>query len=1442
MIEAIVRFSVRNKLMVFLFTATVAAFGIFSLTRLPIGATPDVTNNQVQVITTSRNLSTLDVEKFLTYPVEMEMANLPGVQEIRSVSKFGLSVVTIVFDENLGTYLPRQLIAEKIESASEAIPEGYGKPFMGPVSTGLGEIYQYTLEVKPGYEERYSPMELRSIQDWMVKRQLSGIDGVVEVNTWGGLLKQYEVAVDPARLKELDVTLDEVYQAVSENNSVAGGSYIERNGQSYFVRGEGLVQDLDDIRNIVVDSRAGSPVLVRHLAEVQFGRANRFGAITGNGEGEKVMGQVMMLKGANPKAVIDRVKERVAEVQETLPEGVYINPFLDRSELIGRTTATIAENLILGALIVIFVVVLLLGSWRSGLVVASIIPLSLLFALSLMYLTGVDANLMSLGAIDFGIIIDGAVIIVEYISYKINVRRKGLMGLSGEERLHARDSLSIDGASKMMKSAVFGQVIIIIVLVPILTLSGVEGKMFRPMALTFSFALLGAMVFGFTFVPAISALFIKASNRERRTISARLMDFLNRLYAPTIAWSLNHKKAVVIMAAILLGGSGFLFTRMGAEFVPTLDEGDFVIQPVLKTGTSLGETIEIMTRIEKIVKTFPETRQVVSRIGAAEVPTDPMSMEETDVIIALKRKGSWTTAETKDELADKYKERIQEKIPGLEIEFTQPIEMRFNELITGVRADLAIKVFGDDLEVLNQKGDEIQQLMRDIPGAADVVLEKTTGLPEMLVSYNRKKLASLGLNIADINRLINFAFAGASVGTVYEGERRFDLVVRLTQESRNSVEDLHNLMITLPGGSQIPMGEVADISYSKGPAQISRDETRRRIVVGVNVRGRDLESVVEDAADVISRKVDLPPGYFVEYGGQFENLRSARQRLLVVVPVALLLIFIMLHFAFGSIRPAILVFSAVPLSAVGGILFLWMRGMPFSISAGVGFVALFGVSVLNGIVLIDHYHDLRNSGMTDLKELILAGARQRLRPVLLTATSTAFGFFPMAFSTGAGAEVQRPLATVVVGGLVTATLLTLVVLPVLYCLMEDRSKLQKFGIPKWLTILLVLLAPAVLNAQRPVSPEEAVQLALENNAGILASDLKLKAAKKRTSTAWDLDKTEFTASYDENNIAADNTDPITVFGVSQQLKFPLVYMAEKKVLKSGEEVQLYRHRINQRELTRNVLVAYYDVIYFEKIEEHYQALDSLFSVYADAVEMKQQSGEGNRLDVLLARTKNEEVALKLMQASEDRSTAMKRLEGLLQLDEEFTLSLDALPRLDVEESDPSGHPEMLMQNAAGEMAGNEWKVNKMNWLPDISIGYFQGTNDVENTPIYRGFEVGLAFPLFFGSQSAKVKSSRMEMEAARLEYQNFGIQLSGRREALMAQYRKHARTLEIYETNRKAQAGEMMKVARKSFDSGQISVLEYVTIMDQARQVMLDYLNSLRAYNRTVLEINYLVL
>ncbi|MGF1555973.1 efflux RND transporter permease subunit, partial [Paucihalobacter sp.] len=1097
MLTKIIHFSIHNKFIIWLFTLLLVVFGIFSATRISIGAVPDITNNQVQILTTTRNLSTADVEKFITYQIELEMANLPGVTEIRSVSKFGLSVVTVVFEDDMGTYLPRQLIAEKIKQAAEKIPAGFGTPEMGPISTGLGEIYQYVLDVEPEFKGRYTATDLRTIQDWIVKRQLSGIPGVVEVNTWGGFLKQYEIALQSNKLNAMNISFDEVFRALENNNSVAGSGYIEKVDQAYFIRGEGLVESLSDIENIVVKNIGNTPIYIKDVAKVQFGSAVRFGAITGNGEGEKVLGQVMMLKGANSKQVIDAVKDRIEQISGSLPEGVYINGFLDRSELIGKTTFTVIENLTIGCLIVVFVLVLLLGNWRSGLVIASIIPLSMLFTLSLMYLFKVDANLMSLGAIDFGIIIDGAVIIVEFVSFQITRKAGSFIGLSRLDQQNIKDNITAKGASKMMNSAVFGQLVIIIVFIPILALSGVEGKMFKPMALTFSFALIGAMILCLTYVPMMTALFVKPSKETNKSISVKINNWLYNLYQPIINKALDFKKLVLIGALALLVFSVYLFSTMGGEFVPTLDEGDFVIQPVLKTGTSLAKTVEITTQIERILKDeFPdEVNQIVSRIGAAEVPTDPMSMEESDVIITLQPRKQWTKANSKDELADRFKE-VLEIIPGMELEFTQPIEMRFNELITGVRADIAIKVFGEDLSILADKGEEIKKLIENVEGAADITVEKIEGLPQISVVYNRKKIARFGLNISQVNDVLAMAVAGKTMGTVFEGEKQFDMVVRLEAMGRQDIEGIKNLYVDTPSSGKIPMSELADISYQVGPAKISRDDTKRRMVVGVMVRNRDLQSVVDDIQTILNAELKLPVGYTISYGGQFENLQSALQRLKVAVPVALFLIFVMLYFAFNSVKDALMIYSAIPLAAIGGVLLLWLRDLPFSISAGIGFIALFGVAVLNGIMLIEHFKTLKEQHtFKDMEALVKQGTKDRFRAIMLTASSTALGFLPMAVSVNVGAEVQRPLATVVIGGLITSTFLTLVVLPILYIYFDK----WKFKMPKskttFKTMLLIFGFGSFLGGMAQNSPknlEMLIQLATENNSALKSEAFKLE--------------------------------------------------------------------------------------------------------------------------------------------------------------------------------------------------------------------------------------------------------------------------------------------------------------------------------------------------------------
>lgn len=1439
MLERIIQYSIHHKLIVIIFVLAIIGFGIYSLSNIPIGAVPDITNNQVQVITTSRNLGTQDVEKFLTYPVELEMANLPGVKEIRSVSKFGLSVVTVVFEDKIGTYLPRQLIAEKIKNAEEKIPAGFGKPFMGPVSTGLGEIYQYIIDVDPKYRDQYSITELRTIQDWIVRRQLSGIPGVVEVNTWGGYLKQYEVALNPERLRSINLSLTEVYNALESNNSVAGGGYIEKVNESYFIRGEGLVNSIEDIKNIVVDNRNGVPIYVSDVAEVDYGHANRFGAITGNGEGEKVLGQVMMLKGANSKAVIEAVKERVAEIQETLPPGIKINAFLERSELIGKTTFTIAENLILGCLIVIFVVVLLLGNLRSGLVVASVIPLCLLFALSLMYLFGVDANLMSLGAIDFGIIIDGAVIIVEFIAFKITSERSKLLSLPAGERQNFLDKITFHGASKMMNSAVFGQLIIIIVFIPILSLTNVEGKMFKPMALVFCFALIGAMILCFTYVPVVSSLFLKPSDPNKKTISSRLISFLNRMYGPSIIWALRKKAVVISMAVVLLGGAVFLYSRMGGEFVPTLDEGDYVIQPVLKTGTSLSRTIELTTRMEKILKTFPEVDQVVSRIGAAEVPTDPMSMEESDVIIKLKPKDEWQTAETKDELADKFKAALLE-IPGIDYEFTQPIEMRFNELITGVRADLAIKIFGEDLDILYDKALEIQRLIQDVEGAADITVEKVAGLPQMSVIYDRHKIAKYGLNIDELNKIITMGFAGLPAGTVFEGEKQFDLVVRFDKAHRQDIINLETASILLPNGNKLPLSEFAQISYTKGPAKISRDDTKRRIVVGVNVRNRDLESVVEDVQSIIESNVTLPPGYSVTYGGQFENLRQATARLMLAVPIALLLIFILLYFAFSSVREALVIYSAIPLSAVGGVLLLYIRGMPFSISAGVGFIALFGIAVLNGIVLIEEFKELKAHGIRNINRRIIMGTKSRLRPVLLTAAAAALGFLPMAISTSAGAEVQRPLATVVIGGLISATALTLIVLPVLYAIFDRKNSKPKKKAPRMALFAMFLILPFTGNAQEEVTLDEAIQIAIKNNKGLQAAGERIRQSEQLVGTAFNLGKTELYYHYDENNIA-ENGLPLKVWGVNQSIQFPSVYAAQKHAQENKVLLAEQSYALDERMIIKEVSKAYFDILYWQNIVEKYSYLDSLYSEFAHAANRRFELGETNYLEKLTADSKESEVALLLKQGKQQVHRSYVMLNQWMQSNNDFVIAESKMPMLMVDPVDSINHPGIQYYRASQNLSKEIVKVEKRKLLPDLQFSYFQGTNNGEEARNYSGFQAGVAIPLWFGADKARIDASKTEMIIAQHELENYKTQLISKYQSLISEMRNYQEAINYYNSSGKALSQETISHAAMAFQNGEIDYLQYVQLIENAIDIELNYLENLLYYDKTVLEANYLM-
>ena len=1057
MFQKLITYSIRHKLVIGVLSIALAIWGVWSLVHLPFDSTPDITDNQVQVITQAPSLGAQEVEQYVTTPVEMALANIPRIQERRSISRSGLSVITLVFDDAADIYWARSQVSQVVEQLEKELPKNT-ETEMGPIATGLGEIYHYTIRAKEGYEHQYSLTQLRTMQDWIVRKQLSGTPGVAEVSGWGGYVKQYEVAINTDQLNASGVSVSEVFDALQRNNANTGGSYIEENSNQYYIRGIGVVKSLEDVANITVKTVDGTPVKVGDVAKVQLGHATRFGAVTRNGEGEVVAGIAIMLKGENFQEVSKNVKERINQIQKSLPEGVVIEPFIDRTNLVDRVEGTIARNLIEGGLIVIFVLVIFLGNWRAGLVVASVIPLSMLFAFGMMKTFGIDGNLMSLGAIDFGMIVDSAVIIVEAVVTHINTGhfsqpevRAAYLAQSqngGAATPFALTQKQMDeevhfSASRIRQSAAFGEIIIMIVYIPLMTLVGIEGKMFRPMALTVFFAILGAFILSLTYVPMASSLMLSRKVHTRKTFSDRVIEKLQAWYRPVLDWVLARNKDVITGAVALFCVSVVGFKYLGGEFIPSLEEGDFAVEMSMSQGTSLSQMVESCTKAEKLLKKeYPEIKQVVSRIGSAEIPTDPMPVERADIMIALKPKAEWISAKTTPELMEKMEETLS-AIPGLEAEISQPIQMRNNELLTGIKQDVAIKIFGDDLDVLTQQAGKVKKMIEDVPGVSGIFVEELAGLPQIQVKYNHEKMAAYGVSVDDISEILETTFAGAVAGSLYEGDKKFDIVLRMDPSQRN-VESLEQLSIPLKDGTDIPLSQVADIDYSPAPAQVSHEDGARRIYVGFNVKGRDVQSTVEDIQEILDEKLKLPDGYYYNYGGEFENLQSATNRLMVVIPIALVIILLLLYATVKNVRESLFVFSAIPLAAIGGVWALWLRGMPFSISAGVGFIALFGVAVLNGIVLIGQMNQMQREektadklsasiGVTELiHHRIIESCMVRLRPVLMTALVASMGFLPMALSQGDGAEVQRPLATVVIGGLITSTLLTLLVLPAIY--------------------------------------------------------------------------------------------------------------------------------------------------------------------------------------------------------------------------------------------------------------------------------------------------------------------------------------------------------------------------------------------------------------------------
>jgi cobalt-zinc-cadmium resistance protein CzcA len=1431
MLNKIIQFSIKNKLIVGLLTIALVCWGVWSATKLPIDAVPDITNNQVQIITTAPSQSALDIERLITFPVEQTMSTIPHTKEVRSFSRFGLSVVTIVFNDDVDIYWARQQVNERLILAKNEIPAGIGTPQLAPLTTGLGEIYQYIIRPKKGYENKYTASDLRTIQDWMIRRQLLGTPGVADVSSFGGYLKQYEISLDPEKLNSYHLSIHQVLVALQNNNQNTGGTYIEKGPKTYFISSEGLVNSTDDIGKIVVtNTDNGSPVLIRDIAEVNMGHAPRYGAMTYKNEGEVVGAVVMMLKGENSSAVVNAVKDKMKQIEKTLPEGVEVDVFLDRSALVKRTIHTVEKNLLEGACIVILVLILFLGNFRAGFIVASVIPLAMLFALGMMNLFGVSGNLMSLGAIDFGLIVDGAVIIVEATLHHLGMRKMARK-LTQDEM----DTEVYNSASKIRNAAAFGEIIILIVYLPILVLVGIEGKMFKPMAQTVSFAIMGAFILSLTYVPMMSALFLSKQIKHKKNFSDRIMDFFQKLYNPMISFALNRKILIIVISGILFLTSIFTFTKMGGEFLPTLEEGDFAVETRVLTGSSISKTIEkALKGSEVLMQEFPdEIEKVVGKIGSGEIPTDPMPIEACDLMVILKPKSKWKKAHNREDLVNKMSEAL-EKIPGVTFGFQQPIQMRFNELMTGVKQDVAVKIYGENLNILSDLSKQIAAIVQNVKGAQDLYVEEVTGLDQIVVTINRDQVAKYGLDISTINETINAAFAGQSAGLVYEGEKKFDMVVRLSKENRVDIEDVKALYITSPNGLQIPLEQLAHVRDTVCPNQIQREDAKRRIIVGFNVRGRDISSVVKELQQKIDKEIDFPAGYYPAYGGQFQNLQEANARLSVSVPIALLLIFLLLYLTFRSFKYSVLIFTSIPMSAIGGIFALLARGMPFSISAGIGFIALFGVAVLNGIVLISEFNRLKKEGHTDLKEIVLLGTRVRLRPVLMTAMVASLGFLPMALATSAGAEVQKPLATVVIGGLISSTLLTL--------------------IPAAVAVIIGFFCLSNLSAQtRIVNLDSLIKIAGTNNKNLLAVNSEIGYYQQMRLAATDMPKTNVSLLYGQYNGYATNDNNVSI---SQTIPFPSLFVARGSLGKSQVMGAEFKKEYTWNQLKYQIQQTYFHILYLKQYEKLLLRQDTIYAGFVKSAEWRFKTGEGTLLEKTSATAMQNDVENKLHQNQADILGEFALLQSYLGIQNPLELESDTLYplpfTLPLDSSSMATNSYLAMLKQEIEIGNKQKQVTIHTILPDITVGYFNQTLtgvalDGSATPPlatinnrFQGFQVGLSIPLWFGPHVSKVKANEKQVQIAELNYGYNQDLLMGEYQQAIQLYLKEKSNLDYYTSYGLPNARLILSQSLLAYQNGDIEYSPHLANLQLALTIQQEYLQAINNYNQSILYLEFL--
>ncbi|MGM5631568.1 CusA/CzcA family heavy metal efflux RND transporter [Apibacter raozihei] len=1431
MFKKIIELSIQNKLLVIVGTLALLIGGIYSVKDIAIDATPDITNNQVQVVTTSPTLAPQEVEQLITFPLESQLRNIPGTTQVRSISRFGLSIITVVFKESTPTLQARQLVKEQIDIAKEDIPSGLGEPQLMPITTGLGEIYQYVIRIKPGYENQYDTEKLRTIQDWIIKRQLSGVEGIIEISSFGGKVKEYEVSINPVALQSYNLTLEDVYTALESNNQNSGSGYIEQKHNLFYIRTEGMLKNFQDIENVVVSVNETVPVKISDIAEIKIGSAQRFGAMTMDGKGEVVGGITLMLKGADSYKTVENVKRRVAQIEKNLPEGIDIYEYLDRAKLIDKTISTVTKNLIEGGLIVIFVLILLLGNLRAGLIVASVIPLSLLFALTMMDAFGVSANLLSLGAMDFGIVVDGAIIIIESV---IHVLYTGYVGKKLTQK--QMDEVIGNTAGEIYKSAAFGIMIIILVFVPIMTLTGIEGKMFRPMALAVSFAILGAFILSLTYVPVMTTIFLKKNIVHKVTFADKIMNKLKLLYVPVLDRVLKIPYTIVSAIVIVWVIFVIVFMKMGSEFVPTLQEGDIAMQMSIQPGSSLTESIQTTTKAEKILKeNFSEVLHVVSKIGTAEVPTDPMGIEDADIMIVLKEKNEWVTAKTQEELVSKMKEKLS-SILGAAFEFSQPIQLRFNELMTGAKADVVVKIFGDDTRELKELADKSAEIIRSIKGAADVKVEQTEGLKQMKISYDRLKIAQYGLTINSLNQIIRSTIAGQDAGVILEGEKRFELIVRLSQEYRNQL-NLDQLYIRTSKNTLIPLSEVATIDYESGPMMISREQAQRKINIGVNVRGVDVATLVENIQENLDKNIKLPPGYTFEYGGAFENLREASARLSIAIPIALATIILLLYMAFKSMKDALIIFTAVPLASIGGIIALVVRGLPFSISAGVGFIALFGVAVLNGIVLVSELNYLRKTkNHASLKELIKEGALTRLRPVFMTAMVATLGFFPMALSTSNGAEVQRPLATVVIGGLVTSTLLTLLIVPAIYYIVENKRFKMKLN-RKGLTLIIFFIGGIIsVNAQTKVTLEQMLQRVSENNKELRQKELEIQRENVEKKYAYSLKNTTVTAGYGQyNNKQGDyQIEALQDFGNLFSYKDVRNLSETKKNWLSTQFV------LKQHTLKFQVEQLYNQWMYTLEKRKMFESMDSLYKSGLKRSEYRYEKGETDYMEKQFFKVELEQVLKQKAMNEQEFLTIENQLFSLCYIQNQENLEpVEKFSRISHRFQSDSANSVYIEQfDKARDVNKKTIALTKAQRRPELSLGGLVQSID-QSSGYYAGI-VGLSVPLFNNSYKKAKEQNSIDNQILNNQQEQIVHDLQVRIKQLQKLEEMYRNELEFFGDNPFKELQKMREVATTKYKYGEIDYLQYCSMLKSSVDANITYLELLNNYNQSIIELKYI--